>query len=41
MVVSVRDANGATRKILLPPISFGSQRLDNRTPVGMTNRKDW
>lgn len=41
MVVSVRDANGTTRKILLPPISFGSQRLDNRTPVGMTNRKDW
>jgi hypothetical protein len=41
MVVSVQDANGATRKILLPPISFGSQRLDNRTPVSMTNRKDW
>jgi hypothetical protein len=41
MVVSVRDANGATHKILLPPISFGSQRLDNRTPVGMTSRKDW
>jgi len=41
MVVSVQDANGATHKILLPPISFGSQRLDSRTPVGMTNRKDW
>ena len=41
MVVSVQDANGTTHKILLPPISFGSQRLDNRTPVGMTNRKDW
>jgi hypothetical protein len=41
MVVSVQDANGTTRKILLPPISFGSQRLDNRTPVSMTNRKDW
>jgi hypothetical protein len=41
MVVSVKDANGATHKILLPPISFGSQRLDNRTPVSMTNRKDW
>lgn len=41
MVVSVKDANGATHKILLPPISFGSQRLDNRTAVGMTNRKDW
>lgn len=41
MVVSVQDANGTTRKILLPPVSFGSQRFDNRTPVGMTNRKDW
>jgi hypothetical protein len=41
MVVSVRDANGATRKILLPPISFGSQRLDTRTPVSMSNGKDW
>jgi len=41
MVVSVKDANGATHKILLPPISFGAQRLDNRTPVSMTNRKDW
>jgi hypothetical protein len=41
MVVSVQDANGATHKILLPPISFGSQRFDNRTPVSATNRKDW
>jgi hypothetical protein len=41
MVVSVQDADGATRKILLPPISFGSQRFDNRTPVSMTNRRDW
>jgi hypothetical protein len=41
MVVSMQDANGATHKILLPPISFGSQRLDNRTPVSMTNRRDW
>jgi hypothetical protein len=41
MVVSVQDANGATHKILLPPISFGSQRLDNRTAVSMTDRKDW
>lgn len=42
MVVSVRDANGATHKILLPPISFGSQqRLDNRTPVSMSNGRDW
>jgi hypothetical protein len=41
MVVTVQDANGATRKILLPPISFGSQRFDNRTNVSMTNRRDW
>ena len=41
MVVSVQDANGATHKILLPPISFGSQRLDNRTAVSVTNRRDW
>jgi hypothetical protein len=41
MVVSVQDANGARHKILLPPISFGSQRLDNRTPVSVANRRDW
>lgn len=41
MVVTVQDANGATHKISLPPISFGSQRFDNRTPVSMTNRRDW
>lgn len=41
MVVSVQDANGATHKILLPPISFGSQRFDSRTPVNLTNRRDW
>lgn len=41
MVVTVQDANGATHKIQLPPISFGSQRFDNRTPVSMTNRRDW
>jgi hypothetical protein len=41
MVVSVQDANGTKHKILLPPISFGSQRLDNRTPVSVANRRDW
>lgn len=42
MVVSVRDEHGATRRILLPPVSFGSQRLsDNRTPVSMNNTRDW
>jgi hypothetical protein len=41
MVVTVQDANGTTHKIQLPPISFGSQRFDTRTPVSMTNRRDW
>ncbi|HJZ79587.1 MAG TPA: hypothetical protein VKD91_04555 [Pyrinomonadaceae bacterium] len=41
LVVSVEDANGTKHKILLPPVSFGSQRFDTRTPVSMTNRKDW
>jgi len=41
MVVTVQDANGATHKILLPPVSFGSQRFDSRTPVSMANRRDW
>jgi hypothetical protein len=41
MVVTVQDANGTTHKILLPPISFGSQRFDSRTPVSMNNRRDW
>lgn len=42
MVVTMYDENGATHKIQLPPISFGSQRLpDNRKQVSMTNTKDW
>jgi hypothetical protein len=42
MVVTMYDEHGATRKIQLPPISFGSQRLtDNRVPVSMTNSRDW
>ncbi|HYX29840.1 MAG TPA: hypothetical protein VE863_14970 [Pyrinomonadaceae bacterium] len=42
MVVTMYDEQGRARKIQLPAISFGSQRLtDNRTPVGMTNTKDW
>lgn len=42
MVVSVRDEHGATRRILLPPVSFGSQKLtDNRIPVSMNNTRDW
>ena len=42
MVVTMYDEQGRAKKIQLPAISFGSQRLtDNRTPVGMTNTKDW
>lgn len=41
MVVTMYDEHGAARKIQLPPISFGSQRLDNRAQVSMTNTKDW
>ncbi|MFN2578671.1 MAG: anti-sigma factor [Pyrinomonadaceae bacterium] len=42
MVVTMYDEHGGTRKIQLPPISFGSQRLtDNRMPVSMTNTRDW
>ena len=42
MVVSMRDDNGATRKISLPPVSFGSQRLvDNRIAASATNSRVW
>lgn len=42
MVVTMYDEHGATKKIQLPPISFGSQRLtDSHVPVSMTNAKDW
>src|SRR5205807_526586 len=42
IVVTMYDERGGSRKIQLPPISFGSQRLtDNRTPVSMTNTRDW
>jgi len=42
MVITMYDERGGSRKIQLPPISFGSQRLtDNRTPVSMTNTRDW
>ena len=42
MVVTVYDEKGGLRKILLPPVSFGAQRLtDKTTPVGMTNTRDW
>jgi len=42
MVVSMQDDRGATRKISLPPVSFGSQRLvDNRMPVSATGSRVW
>jgi hypothetical protein len=42
MVVTVYDEKGGSRKILLPAISFGAQRLtDKTTPVSMTNTRDW
>ena len=42
MVVSMQDDHGATRRISLPPVSFGAQRLvDNRIPVSATNSRSW
>lgn len=42
MVVSMQDDRGATRKISLPPVSFGAQRLvDNRIPVSSTSGRSW
>jgi hypothetical protein len=42
MVVSMQDDRGATRRISLPPVSFGAQRLvDNRVPASTTNGRSW
>lgn len=43
LVVSVEDNRGATHRFLLPPVSFGAQRLvDNRTPVSTSgSSKSW
>jgi hypothetical protein len=43
MVFSLQDDNGATRKISLPPVSFGSQRLvEGRVmPVSLKNDRVW
>jgi hypothetical protein len=42
LVVSVQDDHGATRKISLPPVSFGAQRLvDNRVPVSTSASRSW
>jgi hypothetical protein len=43
MIISMQDDRGETRKISLPPVSFGAQRLvDSRTPVSFTsNSRSW
>ena len=44
MVLSLQDDNGATRRISLPPVSFGSQRLlvgSRVVPVSSTNDRVW
>lgn len=42
LVVSLEDDRGAKRRISLPPVSFGSQRLvDNRMPVSSPNSRSW
>ena len=43
VVVSLKDDRGATRKISLPPVSFGAQSLvDNRIPVSYSaNSRIW
>jgi hypothetical protein len=42
MVVSMQDDRGETRRISLPPVSFGAQRIgDNRIAVGTTNSRSW
>lgn len=42
MVVTVYDEKGGSRKIMLPPVSFGAQRwADKATPVSATNTRDW
>ena len=44
MVLSLQDNNGATRRISLPPVSFGSQRLlvgSRVAPVSPANDRVW
>lgn len=43
MVLSFQDEKGATRRVSLPPVSFGSQRLlESRVvPVSLTNGRVW
>jgi hypothetical protein len=42
LVVSLEDNSGTKRRISLPPVSFGSQRLvDNRLAGSKTNSRSW
>ena len=43
MVFSFQDDKGATRRVALPPVSFGSQRLleSRAIPVSFTNGRVW
>lgn len=42
MVVSLEDDRGGTRRISLPPVSFGAQRMADRTPVRFSpNSRSW
>ena len=42
LVVSLEDEKGGKRRVSLPPVSFGSQRLvDNRMPVSSNNSRSW
>ncbi len=40
MVLSLQDDNGATRRISLPPVSFGSQRLLESRVVPVSSKSD-
>jgi uncharacterized membrane protein YdfJ with MMPL/SSD domain len=42
MVLTIRDEKGGSRRVTLPPVTFGSQRpTGNRLPVSMNNSRDW
>jgi hypothetical protein len=43
VVVSMRDDNGATRRISVPPVSFGSQKLiqPSYQPVLASSKGAW
>lgn len=41
VVFSLEDARGTTRKISLPPVSFGSQSLVDNRPVNYSGNRIW